>query len=172
MPETVEALVRTAAIGVGATALMDLWGVARTRLLRMPATDYALVGRWVAYLPRGRLRHDPIAASPRVRGERAIGWTAHYLVGIAFAALLLAVYGLGWARSPTLAPALIVGIGSVAAPFLVMQPGMGAGLAARRMPRPGYARLQSLITHAVFGCGLYLAAVAANGLAGLQARIA
>ncbi|WP_057919731.1 DUF2938 domain-containing protein [Lysobacter antibioticus] len=163
---------RTAAIGIGATALMDLWGLLRTRLLRMAAADYGLVGRWIAYLPRGRFRHDPIAATPRVRGERAIGWTAHYLIGIAFAAVLLAMWGLDWARQPSLAPALIVGIGSVAAPFLLMQPGMGAGLAARRTPRPGVARLQSLITHAVFGVGLYLAAVAANGLAGLQARMA
>jgi hypothetical protein len=172
VPELVEALVRAAAIGIGATALMDVWGLARTRLLRMAAADYGLVGRWIAYLPRGRFRHDPIAATPRVRGEHAIGWTAHYLVGIAFAAVLLAVWGLDWARQPSLAPALIVGIGSVAAPFLLMQPGMGAGLAARRTPRPGVARLQSLITHAVFGVGLYLAAVAANGLAGLQARMA
>ncbi|ALN61237.1 putative transmembrane protein [Lysobacter antibioticus] len=140
--------------------------------MRMAAADYGLVGRWIAYLPRGRFRHDPIAATPRVRGERAIGWTAHYLIGIAFAAVLLAMWGLDWARQPSLAPALIVGIGSVAAPFLLMQPGMGAGLAARRTPRPGVARLQSLITHAVFGVGLYLAAVAANGLAGLQARMA
>jgi hypothetical protein len=35
---------------------------------------------------------------------------------------------------------------------------MGAGVAARRTPRPGAARLQSLVTHAVFGLGLYTAA--------------
>ena len=45
----------------------------------------------------------------------------------------------------------------VAAPFLLMQPGMGAGIAASRMPSPASARLQSLITHTVFGCGLYVA---------------
>ena len=63
-------------IGAGATAVMDLWTVVRARLFggRMP--DYALVGRWLAYLPRGRFRH-PIAASPAVPYERAIGWTAH-----------------------------------------------------------------------------------------------
>jgi hypothetical protein len=107
---------------------------------------------------RGRFRHDPIAASPQVRGERLIGWTAHYLTGIAFAAVLLALWGLDWARDPTLGPALIVGIGSVAAPFLMMQPGMGAGIAASRTPRPGAARVQSLLTHAIFGLGLYAAA--------------
>ena len=172
MPELVEALVRAAAIGIGATALMDVWGLVRARLLRMAATDYGLVGRWIAYLPRGRFRHDPIGATPRVRGERAIGWTAHYLIGIAFAAVLLAAWGLDWARQPSLAPALIVGIGSVAAPFLLMQPGMGAGLAARRTPRPGLARLHSLLNHTVFGIGLYLAALAANASAMLLARMA
>lgn len=171
MPELVEALARAAAIGIGATALMDVWGLVRSRWLLMAVADYGLVGRWIAYLPRGRFRHDPIGATPRVRGERAIGWTAHYLIGIAFAAVLLAAWGLDWARQPSLAPALIVGIGSVAAPFLLMQPGMGAGLAARRTPRPGHARLHSVLNHTVFGIGLYLAAVAANGLAVFQARM-
>ena len=144
-------------IGAGATAVMDLWGILRTRLLGIPAMNYGLVGRWLAYLPRGRFRHDPIAKSPPVRSELAIGWIAHYVIGVAFAALLLAVWGLDWARQPTIGPALIVGIGSVAAPFLVMQPGMGAGIAASRTPRPAAARLQSVITHAIFGLGLYAA---------------
>lgn len=145
-------------IGTGATAVMDMWGIARKRLLGVPAMDYGLLGRWLVYLTRGRFRHDPIAASPSARGERAIGWAAHYLIGIAFAGLLLTVCGLDWARHPTLGPALIVGVGSVAAPFLLMQPGMGAGIAGSRTPRPAVARLQGLVTHAIFGLGLYIAA--------------
>jgi hypothetical protein len=109
-------------------------------------------------MARGRFRHDAIAASPPVQHERLIGWTAHYLIGVAFAGVLLAIWGVEWARQPTLAPALIVGIVSVAAPFLVMQPGMGAGIAASRTPRPSAARVQSVVTHTVFGCGLYAAA--------------
>jgi hypothetical protein len=143
--------------GAGATALMDIWAVARKRLLDIPPLDYGLVGRWFAYLARGRFRHDPIAASPPVQGERLIGWTAHYLTGIAFAAMLLAIWGLDWARHPTIGPALIVGFGSVVAPFLLMQPGMGAGVAASRTPRPAAARFQSLVTHGIFGLGLYAA---------------
>jgi len=118
--------------------------------------DYALVGRWLAYLTRGRFCHDRIAASPPVQGERIIGWVAHYLIGITFAAILLAIWGLDWARHPTIEPALIVGIGSVLAPFLIMQPGMGAGIAASRTPNPAAARFQSLVTHAIFGLGLYV----------------
>ncbi len=154
MDYTISAL----SIGLGATAVMDGWAIARQRLLGIPPPNYGLVGRWLAYLTRGRFRHDPIAASPPVRGERAIGWIAHYVIGIAFAAILLALYGLDWARHPTLVPALIVGIGSVAAPFLLMQPGMGAGIAASRTPRPAAARIQSLLTHAIFGLGMYAAA--------------
>lgn len=153
-------------IGAGATAVMDAWGIARTRLLGIPPANYGLVGRWMAYMPRGRFRHDPIAKSPPVRGELAIGWIAHYAIGIAFAATLLAIWGLEWTRQPTLAPAFIVGIGSVAAPFLVMQPGMGMGIAASRTPRPNAARVQSLVTHAVFGLGLFAAAVFLNLLKG------
>jgi hypothetical protein len=153
-----DTLANAVLIGAGATAVMDLWGVARARLFGGKAPDYGLVGRWVAYLPRGRFRHDPIAASPAVRHERLIGWTAHYAIGVAFAAGLLGLCGLEWAQRPTIAPALVFGVVTVAAPFLLMQPGMGAGIAASRTPRPNAARLQSLVTHTVFGFGLYAAA--------------
>lgn len=146
-------------IGAGATVVMDLWGIVRARLLHAPAMNYALVGRWLAYLPRGRFLHNPIAASPPVRGERLIGWTAHYAIGIAFAAILLALFGAEWVCRPTIGPALIVGIGSVVAPFFLMQPGMGAGIAASRTPKPTVARVNSLLTHTVFALGLYAAAL-------------
>jgi hypothetical protein len=142
-------------IGAGATAFLDLWSAARSRLSGAPMPDYGLVGRWLAYLARGRFFHQAIAKSAPIAGESLIGWIAHYLIGIAFAAILLALWGAEWARQPTLIPALIVGIGSVAAPFLLMQPGMGLGVAASRTPNPAAARLRSMTTHAVFGFGLY-----------------
>jgi DUF2938 family protein len=144
-------------IGAGATAFLDLWSAVQARVFGTAKPDYALVGRWLAHLTRGRFFHDAIAKSAPVRGERLIGWAAHYLIGIAFAAMLLIGWGPDWAREPTLTPALIVGIGSVAAPFLLMQPGMGAGIAASRAPNPPAARLRSLTTHAMFGLGLYAA---------------
>ena len=151
-------------IGAGATAATDLWAIARKRLLGVPAPNYGLVGRWIAHMPRGRFRHDSIAVAPPVRGERLVGWSAHYLIGIAFAAILPGIWGTAWMQHPTIGPALIVGIGTVAAPFLVMQPGMGAGIAASRTPRPASARLQSLLMHAIFGLGLYAAGLAASHL--------
>ena len=153
-----DTLLQAGLIGAGATAVMDLWGVARARVFGMPAADYALVGRWIGWMPRGRFRHPSIKAAPPVPGEKAIGWIAHYATGIAFAALLLALYGAEWAARPTPGPALLVGVATVAAPFFLMQPGMGMGVAASRAPRPNAARLQSLVTHAVFGFGMFVAA--------------
>jgi len=150
--------------GIGATAVMDLWGLARRPLFRLPPPDYGLVGRWLGHMAHGQFRHASMAAVPPVPGERLIGWTAHYLTGIGFAALLLAIWGMAWLERPTLVPALVVGVGTVAAPFLIMQPGMGAGIAASRTPRPGAARRQSVLTHTVFGLGLYAGGWAASCL--------
>ena len=157
MSETVEWLACAALIGAGATVVMDIWAAVQKQVLGIHPLDYRLVGRWLVHLTRGCFRHDSIVAATPQPGERLIGWTAHYLIGITFAAMLLAIWGISWARRPTIVPALIVGIGSVAAPFLVMQPSMGAGIAASRTPSPAVARLRSLVTHAIFGLGLYAA---------------
>lgn len=151
---------RSVVVGAGATVVMDLWGLLLRRALGIPSLDYALVGRWLGHWPRGRFFHDGIGKSAPVAGERAIGWAAHYAIGIGFAALLLVVAGPAWVRKPTVLPALGFGLVSVAAPFFVMQPGLGLGIAASRTPRPAVARLRSLMTHAVFGMGLYLTALA------------
>ena len=154
-------------IGAGATLATDLWSIARRRLFGVPTPDWGLVGRWFAHMASGRFRHEQIATAAPVRGEHLIGWAAHYLTGVAFAGLLLAICGLRWAREPTLAPALTLGIATVAAPFLLMQPGMGAGIAASRTSRPNFARLQSVVTHAVFGVGLFAAAIVLQRLSGV-----
>lgn len=151
-----EFLICTILTGTGATAATDLWAGVRKRLLGTPLPNYGLVGRWFAHMGHGRFRHAAIAAAAPVRGERLLGWIVHYLTGMAFAAVLLGSWGLQWLDQPRPGPALIVGLGSVAAPFLLMQPGMGAGIAASRTPRPAAARLQSLVTHTVFGLGLYV----------------
>ena len=161
-----ETLLLTLIIGVGATALMDAWSLTRKVLLGVPAPDFALVGRWIGHMRRGRFRHERIAEARPIAGERTLGWAAHYLIGIAFAAGLVLLGGPAWLAHPTPGLALVVGIATVAAPFLLMQPGMGAGLAARRTPRPWLARQRSLLNHAVFGLGLYASAWLVAALSG------
>ncbi|HWH73862.1 MAG TPA: DUF2938 family protein, partial [Methylibium sp.] len=104
--------------------------------------------------------HPAIARSAPIRGELVLGWLTHYGVGIAYAALFLSILGLDWAVRPALLPALGFGLATVAAPWLVMQPAMGAGIAAAKTPSPRSNRLRSLANHAVFGGGLYLTALA------------
>ena len=147
------------AIGVGATAVMDVWAVALKRFWCIPSLNLAMVGRWLGHLPRGNFTHVNIAQAAPVRDEAILGWTAHYVIGVLFAAVLLALAGQEWVQGPTFAPALLAGLVSVAAPFCILQPGMGAGLAASKTPHPGAARLRSLMAHTAFGIGLYLAAL-------------
>lgn len=153
-------LIATIVVGIGATLLMDLWMLLRRRAFGTPLPDYAMVGRWFGHMARGRFRHERIAAAPKLPGELAIGWSAHYAIGIGYAALLVAIWGQAWLQQPTPWPALAVGIGSVVAPLLVMQPAIGAGIAASRTPDPAVARAHSLITHIVFGLALYAAGCA------------
>ncbi|MGK5074549.1 DUF2938 domain-containing protein [Janthinobacterium sp. ZB1P44] len=147
------------AIGVGATAVMDVWAVALKRFWCIPSLNLAMVGRWLGHLPRGTFTHVNIAQAAPVSDEAFLGWTFHYAVGVLFAAVLLALVGQEWVQGPTFAPALLAGLVSVAAPFCILQPGMGAGLAASKTPHPAAARLRSLMAHAAFGIGLYLAAL-------------
>lgn len=152
----------TLILGLAATAVMDAWGFARKPLLGLPAADYRLVGRWVSHFAHGKFRHAAIGKAPAAAGELATGWVAHYLLGLVFAAAFLALAGPAWLAHPTLAPALAFGLVTVLVPFGVMQPAMGMGFAASRAPRPAAARIQSLVTHAIFGFGFYLGGWAAH----------
>jgi hypothetical protein len=147
-------LLRAGLIGIGATIVLDLWAVL-LRQFGVAPTNWGMVGRWVGHFPSGRFMHDNIADAPPVRGERAIGWTVHYVVGVAYAGALLAILGLAWARNPTPVPALIFGLITMIAPFFIMQPGMGAGVAASKAPKPNVARLKVVMAHTVFGLALY-----------------
>ncbi len=157
MSDRFEFVLRSIAIGAGATAVMDLWAAALRRV-GVPSLDFALLGRWIGHLPEGRLIHDSIAKAAPVRGELILGWIAHYTIGVTFAALLLTVFGLAWARAPTPLPALMIGVVTVIAPLFVLQPALGAGVLSLRTARPLFNSLKSLATHTIYGLGLYLAA--------------
>jgi len=158
-----QTFIHIAAIGAGATLVLDLWSLLLKRL-GVPVLDFSLLGRWMGHIPRGRWFHERIAQAAQVRGEAWMGWSMHYAVGVAFAALLVSVYGLAWVRSPTLFPALLIGVVTVAAPLFILQPALGAGIASSRTPRPVFNSLKTLVNHAVFGVGLYLAASVTAGL--------
>ena len=146
-----------ALIGIGATVVMDVW---LTFLKRkgVPTLDFAFIGRWVGHLVHGTFAHASIKHAQPIPGERMLGWFTHYAIGIVFAGVLVAIYGVGWMRSPSLLPALLVGVSTVAAPLFVMQPAMGSGFAASKTPTPLKNCIRSVVNHIVFGLGLYVSA--------------
>ncbi|MCL6416401.1 DUF2938 domain-containing protein [Aestuariirhabdus sp. Z084] len=146
-------------VGLGATLLMDLWAWLLRRAFNIASLDYCLLGRWISYMPSGVFTHGSIAEAPRKGRECRLGWFAHYQIGVLFALVLLLPAFEGWFFAPTLAPAMAIGLVTALIPFCLMQPALGFGLASSKAPRPWFARLKTLTTHAVFGLGLYLGAL-------------
>jgi hypothetical protein len=147
-------------IGIGGTALLDLWALLLKALLGLPTPPWHLVGRWFARMPKGQFVHRKgIGSSPPVPNELAIGWFMHYTVGVLFAAALLFIWGVQWAHAPTFLPALIVGLVTIGAGWFILQPGMGVGMACNKAPKPNVARLQNVVGHVVFAIGMYGAAL-------------
>jgi hypothetical protein len=151
-------------VGIGAIVIMDVWNLFFQYSLNISSLNFCLVGRWLSHIPRGIFMHANIGAAEKRPAECAIGWTARYLIGVAFSVMLVVITSGRWLDDPTFIPALLVGIGTVPIPYFIMQPALGLGIAAANTPRPTQARLKSLMTHTVFGVGLYLSALPVSHL--------
>jgi hypothetical protein len=150
-----ELILKATVIGAGATALMDVWAIFLNAAFKMPLPNWALVGRWFCGLTGGKVFHDDIAAAAPWPNELAVGWIAHYAIGILYAGALIFFAGPEWLAAPTFLPAWIVGMVTVGAGWFLLQPGMGAGWAASKRPNPMQVRLFNILAHTVFAAGLY-----------------
>jgi hypothetical protein len=155
------ALIVGAGIGVGATLIMDAWNLFLMRVFGIQSLNFCLLGRWVGHMPSGIFKHRSIAAAEPKPFECVIGWLAHYSTGVTLAVGFVLLASSDWLARPTLLPALSYGIVTVVFPFFVLQPSFGLGIASSRTPNPAKARLKSLMTHTIFGVGLYVCALAA-----------
>jgi hypothetical protein len=145
-------------LGFGATLFMDLWSWIQRNILKIPTLNYALVARWVLYMPQGKFKHSPIMKSNPMRGERILGWFLHYFIGVVFAAGLIVLVGRTWFSEPSISLGLLTGIITLVFPFFIIQPCLGLGVAASKTPTPWKARTLSLLTHSSYGLGLYITA--------------
>ncbi len=152
-------IARGVVLGLGATMLIDLWAQLLALFPGQRRPDWAPVGRWFWHLGQGRLVHASIAAAPTYRHELALGWAGHYAVGIVYGAVFALIAGEGWMAAPRLLPALVFGLVTIAAGWFLLHPGMGLGWAASRSPNPTRARVLGLVSHAIFGLGLYATAL-------------
>ncbi len=155
-------LVNATLIGLGATLTTDLWALFLKLAFKITPPNYCLVGRWLRTMPEGTFRHSNIASAPQKSAECAVGWIAHYMIGITFAIAFVELVGDNWLQHPALIPAIIFGVVTVLMPFFIMQPAFGIGFAASKTPNPMQARLRSLMNHTAFGMGLYLSGLLAN----------
>ncbi|MCK0118901.1 DUF2938 domain-containing protein [Loktanella sp. F6476L] len=157
--DVVDTAIAAVVIGIGATAFMDAFAWLQRYLFKIPSLNYALVGRWIIGLLTGQFFHNTILQSPPQRNERAIGWLFHYSIGVFFVLMMLFIIRTDWYLAPDLLNPLLIGVLSLCAPFFVMQPAFGFGVAASKTPSPWVARQRSLIAHLSFGVGIYVAGV-------------
>src|SRR6516164_5497509 len=62
-------------------------------------TDHwKMVGRWLGHMLKCEFVQTNIGQAEPVPGEHALGWTFHYVIGIAYGLLLVAIWGAGWLR--------------------------------------------------------------------------
>lgn len=146
---------RGALIGIGATALIDVWAILLAALFGLPRSNWGLVGRWVWHLRDGKVFHDDIGKAQPYAHELSLGWAFHYLVGLVYGVILVLATGAAWLTEPTFLPAFILGIVTVGAGWFLLAPGMGAGWAASKTPNPTKTRALNLISHTVFAIGLF-----------------
>jgi len=157
---TSEGLYQSLIVGLGATAVFDLWALALKFLAGLAPSNWCLVGRWFCHMPSGRFVHTAIAAAPQRTFECAVGWIAHYAIGGSYGLALVLLVTDRWLAQPAILPALLFGLATMIFPLFVMQPCFGLGIASSKAPSPARARLKTLMAHSVFGIGLYLSALA------------
>ena len=87
-----------ALIGIGATAVLDLWSLFLNTVFRAPLPNFCLVGRWFSHMAEGRFRHSSIAAASQMPSECAVGWIAHYAIGALYGCVFVALASAGWRR--------------------------------------------------------------------------
>jgi hypothetical protein len=146
---------RSVAIGIGATSVMDIWAIVYAKLFGGGMPNWAPVGRWFYHLRYGKVFHDDIGTAAPYEHELALGWIGHYVTGIVYGILLIVFTGPGWLANPTFLPAWIWGIVTVGAGWFLLQPGLGIGWAASKLPNPNKARLLNLVAHTFFALGMY-----------------
>lgn len=147
-------------VGLGATAVLDLWAITLKFTVGIAPTNWCIVGRWFCHMPSGRFVHTSIAGAESRPHECAVGWAAHYAIGGVYGLALVALMSGAWLARPSVLPALLFGLATMVFPFFVMQPCFGMGVASSNTPNPTVARLKTLMSHSIFGIGLYLCAVA------------
>lgn len=144
--------------GLIATLFLDIWQRILATSVGIPPSNWALVGRWFVSAKRGRLFPGAVAQLPEEPNELKIGWIGHYVTGVVYGFLYLAVLAL-LGMAPSLLNGLVFGALSAVVPWFFFMPAMGAGTLAKNTPNPQKTCVLALLAHTVFGLGLAVGAL-------------
>lgn len=148
---------RMVLVGVFSTLTMDLLSAVAIRLRLVAPLAPNLIGRWFVSVARAQPYHADIARAAAVNHELAIAIPIHYTIGVTLAAVYLwAISELGWPKGDLLV-AVAFGLGTSVLPWLLMFPSMGYGFFGAHGPAGTRLFLSSLLSHAFFGLGIWVA---------------
>jgi len=143
-------------VGVGACVIFDLWQRIFQKLTDIPATNWAVTGRWfLGVMLNGRLIARDLEAMPARANELAVGWLLHYGIAIGYAVIYAGLMQAGW-LAVGFTDGLIFGVISVLVPWLFLLPCLGKGIMARLTPTPRLVCAMALMMHTLFGISIGL----------------
>lgn len=140
--------------GIFSTFAIDVWAEFLGRYMKLPVTNWGMVGRWFQHMPQGRFIHSTIKNASPMPYEKAVGWGAHYLIGIIYSVFYFSVV-VPIVGEVSFISGLSFGVVTIFFPWLVLQPGLGLGVFARKAESPNIIRLINLSIHSIFGMCLY-----------------
>jgi hypothetical protein len=142
--------------GIFACLALDAWQQIFKRLAGIPATNWAVVGRWfVLTLQRKTMYHPSIDNESAVAKELLIGWIVHYSVSMVYAVVYWLLMQLA-ILLPTWTDGLLFGAVSVVVPWFYFMPCMGKGVMGKLTPNPAKACVVALLSHLVYGTAMGL----------------
>lgn len=153
---TVQFLLNSIFGGVIATLLMDIGSVLVRKSGLTAGAPPKIIGKWFAYLLRGRLLHVDIVSTPDIPIRMPLVLAIHYGIGIALAGIFAALCSWQVPERGTFSFALGFGVLTTVLAWFLMFPAMGWGIAGTRGPEQLLLTRTSLVNHALYGLGLAL----------------
>ena len=143
--------------GIIGAALMDITETYAAKIGITSGVNIALVGRWFAYLLRGKFTHSNILDTQPLPQEVRMGWAFHILIGGGGVALLYPLFfqvtGLAFPKSHLLG-GMLFGLATSLLPWFILLPSFGWGFFGRNGPKGSNALLASTLSHIPYGLGV------------------
>ncbi|WP_062052868.1 DUF2938 family protein [Aquimarina longa] len=141
---------RTFILGIGATFLTDIWAIL-LRIFEIKSSGLLIIGNWVS--------NNLFNIDASTTQAWIIGWTTHYIIGIAFAFIFISIFKNDWFYSPKLPKSLLFGLITVIFPLFIGWPIIGFGVAFSKTPIQFTLVSKAIILHLVYGIGIYLTSI-------------